>query len=151
MAFRFGLLCALFLLIGLCRLAFAQATGSAPSDSDSGAGAQNTASDSGIMIRSRPVQCVTLREGQPCFIQLNVSWESESPVSACFVSEQNDSGVTGACWEDAVDGQFRASLYLSEPTVWVFRDAAGNSLGEFSVDVSWVYKSRRTRRRWILF
>jgi len=103
---------------------------------------------SDVSLDVRPVRCVTLREGQPCYVRLAVSWKSLEPISACLTSEQNEAQ---ACWDNAVTGDFNANLYLSESTEWVLLDQSGADLGSVAVTVAWVYKSRRVRRRWRLF
>ncbi len=106
------------------------------------------AADANVKLEARPVSCVTLREGQPCFIKLAISWQSDAPLDVCLVSDNTDAGE---CWSNEVSGTFKANLYLLETTVWQLRDGLGQTLDETEVSVAWVYQSRRGRRNWRLF
>lgn len=101
-----------------------------------------------VQMQARPVSCVTLREGQPCFIKLTVSWESNNPIQACLISEQSPEGT---CWRNQRSGEFKADLSLTEDTVWRLLGNQGQPLAEVEVSVAWVYKSRKSRRNWRLF
>ncbi len=101
-----------------------------------------------VQMQARPVSCVTLREGQPCFIKLTVSWESNNPIQACLISEQSPEGT---CWRNERSGEFKADVSLTEDTVWRLLGNQGQSLAEVEVSVAWVYKSRKSRRNWRLF
>lgn len=101
-----------------------------------------------VVLRARPISCATLREGQPCYVKFSMSWESNQPITACLVSEQNEAS---ACWENDSAGEFRKELYLSETTEWNLQNKEGDSFGSVKVRVAWVYKSRRVRRNWRLF
>jgi len=101
-----------------------------------------------VMLSSQPISCVTLRQGQPCYIRLEVTWEADAPITACLTSSSSEAG---ACWENEQTGDFEVNLYLSETTEWVMQDSSGHRLGDVAVSVAWVYESRRGRRNWRLF
>jgi len=101
-----------------------------------------------VRLIARPTRCVTLRQGQRCFIRLAVTWTSVSPISACLISDKN---LARECWEQQTKGDFKADLYLSETTEWIMQDTNGQRLGDVEVTVAWVYDSRRGRRNWSLF
>lgn len=96
----------------------------------------------------KPQRCVTLREGQPCYVKLSLSWNSVRPMSLCVFG-------TGEkplnCWTNVSEGEFFATRYLVETTRYTLKDEEGVEWGESTVVVAWVYKSRRTRKRWRLF
>lgn len=101
-----------------------------------------------VQMQARPVSCVTLSEGQSCFIKLTISWESNIPIQACLISEQSPEGT---CWRNERSGEFKADMSLTEDTVWRLLGNQGQPLAEVEVSVAWVYKSRRSRRNWRLF
>jgi len=110
--------------------------------------AQTSAPLPEVTLKSYPISCATLREGQPCFVKFSMSWESDQPITVCLISEQSD---VGTCWNDAQSGRFRKDLYLSETTTWDLQTLQGLSLGQVKVSVAWVYRSGRVRRNWSLF
>lgn len=108
----------------------------------------HAADEGAIKFVLKPQRCVTLREGQPCFVKLKVTWVSELPVSVCVYDEGETPLV---CWVDVAEGSFFGKQYLYETTRYTLRDTGGVELGESTVTVAWVYKSRRARKRWRLF
>ena len=104
--------------------------------------------DAALSFLFKPERCVTLREGQPCYVKLKVSWTSRQPISVCIFDEGE---VPLACWAEVVQGEYFGSQYLYETTRYTLRDSAGVELDESTVTVAWVYKSRRARKRWRLF
>lgn len=133
-------------LLGICWLCVTAV--SAQTDTSAGIDEVSVNDVPEVTMKARPVSCVTLREGQPCFIKLSITWESTSPISACLISEQHRARE---CWVNASSGMFTANLYLSESTIWQLENSLGSSYGSVRVSVAWVYDSRRVRRNWRLF
>ena len=95
-----------------------------------------------------PQRCVTLREGQPCFIRLRLVWEADPARSVCAYGVDVE---PLACWQDSRGDVLVVEQRLLKNTPFTLRDADGVEVATTSVTVAWVYKSRRTRRRWRLF
>jgi len=102
-----------------------------------------------VTLKVQPQRCVTLRRGQRCYLKLKMDWSSSEPINVCFFS---DSHEVRACWENAVQGEFRKEVYLLDSTEWVLQDAMGRRFGDVTVEVSSSYNRRRRGwRGWRLF
>jgi hypothetical protein len=100
------------------------------------------------MLSVRPQRCVTLREGQPCFVRLKLAWSSSESQDLC-VYGQGEKPL--ACWLGSRGEELILEQSLLESTRYSLRDATGEELVSTEVTVAWVYKTRRSRRRWRLF
>lgn len=103
---------------------------------------------SGVSFSISPKRCVTLRQGQPCFVRIRIEWQSSEMVKACVYA---DNGKQLTCWKAANGGRSVIAQTLAGTTAYVLADANGTELGRREVTVSWVYKKKRSNRRWRLF
>lgn len=102
----------------------------------------------------KPERCVALNEGQTCYQNVTVNWQSRVPANYCLFEESSKTPIV--CWENAIEGEVKVEfasetnqtyrLYLSKtPTK---KDLAA----ETEMVVTWVYSDTKKRRnRWRLF
>ena len=95
-----------------------------------------------------PKRCVTLRQGQPCFVKLRFEWESMEAMQLCVYGVENK---RLKCWTTATAGSIVMPQTLPGTTDYVLVDSAGVELNRATVSVSWVYRKKRSKRRWRLF
>jgi len=95
-----------------------------------------------------PNQCVTLRQGQPCFVRIRFNWVAPEPLQACL---RNIDGENLACWQTAMQGAIVLPQTLPNSTEYSIVDADGLVISSATVSVSWVYRKKRSKRRWRLF
>ena len=95
-----------------------------------------------------PNRCVTLREGQPCFVRLRFNWRSNKALAVCLY---NLDGAKITCWKSSETGSIVLAQTLPNTTEYILVDADGVELNRTSVAVSWVYRTKRSKRRWRLF
>lgn len=95
-----------------------------------------------------PNRCVTLRQGQPCFVKLRFEWQSTEIVQVCVYGMNNEKLK---CWSDTSTGTVLMPQTLPGTTEYVLKDDTGTELNKSSVSVSWVYRKKRSKRRWRLF
>jgi len=95
-----------------------------------------------------PNRCVTLRQGQPCFVRIRFNWRSNKALSACL---NNLEGEKITCWKSSESGSIVLTQSLPNTTEYILVDANGLELNRASVAVSWVYRKKRSKRRWRLF
>jgi len=95
-----------------------------------------------------PNRCVTLRQGQPCFVRVQFNWRSKKALSACLY---NLDGTKIACWKSSETGSIVLTQTLPTTTEYILADADGMELDRTSIAVSWVYRKKRSKRRWRLF
>ncbi len=94
-----------------------------------------------------PSRCVSLREGQPCFVKLRVTWKKESISHVCLYKEKDE---LLACWEGELGNAILPQSITSD-TRYILKNKLGDELSSVEVKVSWVYRKKRSRRRWRLF
>lgn len=95
-----------------------------------------------------PNRCVTLRQGQPCFVRIRFEWQSSEVVKACVYGVE---GEKLKCWQAAKEGVALIPQTLPNTTEFILVDDDGVELTRASVSVAWVYKKKRSKRRWRLF
>ena len=95
-----------------------------------------------------PKRCVTLRQGQPCYVKVRFEWKSTETLQVCVYGVKNEK-IT--CWDAASSGSVVMPQTLPGTTEYVLVDSAGTELSRASVSVSWVYRKKRSKRRWRLF
>lgn len=95
-----------------------------------------------------PQRCVTLRQGQPCFVRLRFEWASVEALEACLIDSE---GTEIKCWVSANEGFVMLPQNLLNTTEYVLINSNGEELERASVVVSWVYRKKRSKRRWRLF
>jgi len=95
-----------------------------------------------------PKRCVTLRQGQPCFVRARFQWQSSEALRACLF---NGEGSEIKCWHIASEGTIVLPQNLPNTTEYILTDSDGVELQRASIVVSWVYRKKRSKRRWRLF
>jgi len=103
---------------------------------------------SGVAFSISPKRCVTLRQGQPCFVRIRIEWQSSKIIEACVYGVE---GKEVICWQPANQGKSVIAQTLPGTTEFVLVDDEGIELSRTEVSVSWVYKKKRSNRRWRLF
>ncbi len=99
-------------------------------------------------IKVSPNRCVTLRQGQPCFVRVRFNWQSSEVVKACLYGVE---GKELKCWQASSEGNAYIAQTLPNTTEYVLINDEGVELSRASVSVAWVYKKKRSKRRWRLF
>lgn len=105
-------------------------------------------SEQEIEFEVSPKTCVTLRQGQPCFVRVRFNWRSNKALAACLY---NLEGTKITCWKSSETGSVVLSQSLPNTTEYILVNDDGEELTRASVAVSWVYRKKRSRRRWRLF
>ncbi len=101
-----------------------------------------------IDFKVSPNRCVTLRQGQPCYVRVRFNWRSNKALAVCLY---NLEGTKITCWKSSETGSIVLSQTLPKTTEYILVDTDGVELNRASVAVSWVYQKKRSRRRWRLF
>jgi len=101
-----------------------------------------------IKLEVSPNRCVTLRQGQPCYVRVRFNWRSDKALTACLHSLE---GEKITCWQSTETGSIVLPQTLPNTTEYLLIDANGVELNRTSIAVSWVYRKKRSKRRWRLF
>lgn len=101
-----------------------------------------------IVFEVSPMRCVTLRQGQPCFVRVRFEWQSTEILQLCVYGLENEELN---CWDASSGGTFAIPQTLPKTTDYILIDSEGVELSRATVSVSWVYRKKRSKRRWRLF
>lgn len=110
-----------------------------------------SAQDSAVTLSASPDNCVSLRKGQTCYQRVTLRWQAAITDDYCLNSSVHNRPLK--CWDQARAGSASHHLKVTEDTTFsVVLKHDPQILASATVTVSWVYRSRSTRRRsWRLF
>tara|TARA_R110000868_G_scaffold389056_1_gene658228 strand:+ start:3088 stop:3519 length:432 start_codon:yes stop_codon:yes gene_type:complete len=102
-------------------------------------------------LRIQPSTCVSLHQGQACFVDLTMTWSTASINDYCLYSSAQTSPLK--CWKASNQGvlsqQFSATQNLY---FYLQQDNSEIVVAESVLNVSWVYKKQqKSRLTWRLF
>ena len=55
-----------------------------------------------------PEQCVAMRQGQACYVSVQLSWQVDSPGNYCLYSSDKSTAIN--CWENSKSGELKKSF-----------------------------------------
>ena len=98
-----------------------------------------------------PEQCVALRKGQTCYLEVTFDWLYAKAANYCLVNTTRNKVLK--CWNRATKGQYSFDFQSTKSNDFVLRQQdSGKILAYTQVVVAWVYKSNtRSKSRWRLF
>ena len=103
------------------------------------------------MLSVTPEQCVALRKGQTCYLEVTFDWQYAKNGNYCLVNTTRNKVLK--CWNRATKGQYSFDFQSTKSNDFVLRHQdSGKILARAQVVVAWVYKSNtRSKSRWRLF
>ena len=103
-----------------------------------------------IRLEAKPSRCVALHEGQVCYLNLVVSWNSKEQGDYCLYEKDTDQVLQ--CWREANQGDYRIDFQSDRSVVYLLRNEGNTGITvETVVTVSWVYNSNTRKTNWRLF
>ncbi len=98
-----------------------------------------------------PQQCVAMRQGQLCYVDVKIAWRAGQTGSYCLFSSLHQEALQ--CWSNAVIGTFQQEMSAQENIVFsVKRQGSSISLISKELKMAWVYdKSTRKNISWRMF
>lgn len=100
------------------------------------------------VLVATPDHCVALRKGRECYATVTFEWQAGYSGDFCLVS----GGITIQCWSSSRQGTHKYKFSGEEGRRFLLVDKnSGSELAETEIAVSWVYQTRRQKRRWRLF
>ncbi|TQV87912.1 DUF3019 domain-containing protein [Aliikangiella coralliicola] len=97
-----------------------------------------------------PNKCVALRKGRECFATVEVKWQVPDVGNYCLRRQSDKLQIT--CWRGQAQGEF---LYVfrshDKEVLNLVSENSGETLASATINVSWVYKSKRRKGRWRMF
>ncbi len=104
-----------------------------------------------VSFNVKPSRCIALRKGQTCYQKLQFSWEirdtdfeldSAIARSYCLVQKGDERPLV--CWENNELSQYKFEFKSANKVEYaIVRE--NNQLGKLEVNVSWVYKTQKSR------
>lgn len=99
---------------------------------------------------AKPNVCVALREGRPCFSDIEFSWLQPADVTYCLRLAETKHII--GCWESNKSPTLLYQFEGSSSSLFELIDQkTGSSIAETEIQVQWVYTQRQKKRRWRLF
>lgn len=98
-----------------------------------------------------PEQCVALRKGQTCYLEVTFDWQQPITGNYCLVNTTRNKVLK--CWKETTKGQYSFDFQGVKTNNFSLRNkTSGEDLAHTQVVVAWVYKSNtRSKSRWRLF
>lgn len=103
----------------------------------------------------KPSQCVSLHQGQQCFVTVDIRWQVSKPGKFCLYSSLQSNQLN--CWTMKKSGQFKQELVIDKDVTFTLK-SMGDGISSDEVVVSallelaWVYKeSRLSHSAWRVF
>lgn len=98
-----------------------------------------------------PEQCVAMRQGQACYVSVQLSWQVDAPGNYCLYTSDDSTAIN--CWENTTSGELKKSFDSKVNLVFSLRrqnDSA--SVASAVVKMAWVHKKKgQPRKSWRIF
>jgi len=110
-----------------------------------------SATDIQASIQVNPQQCVAMRQGQTCYVSVQLSWQVASPGNYCLYAAGKSVALN--CWENTTKGELKKSFDSKVNLEFSLRRQNENfSLATAIVKMAWVHKKKgQPRKSWRIF
>ena len=98
-----------------------------------------------------PEQCVAMRQGQLCYVDVKINWRAEQVGNYCLFSSLQTNALR--CWSNEQSGTFQQELSADENIVFSLKkEGLSSDLITQEIEMAWVYdKSTRKNISWRMF
>lgn len=112
---------------------------------------ENRLSDRATFLSISPERCVALREGQVCYQNIVLKWQTQHKGNFCLYFE--DAKISQHCWSQSNQGVYEMDFQSSESRRFVLRAKESTTeIAGVDMIVAWVYGNKKRRRAsWRLF
>ncbi len=109
------------------------------------------AADIQASMNVSPEQCVAMRQGQACYVAVQLSWQVDTPGNYCVYSADETKALN--CWENASAGELKKSFNSKVNLEFSLRrQNDSSSLASAVVKMAWVHKKKgQARTSWRIF
>jgi hypothetical protein len=99
----------------------------------------------------KPTQCVSLRQGQSCFVTADISWQVAKTDDYCLYSTEKITPLK--CWLSVNAGHFIEDIELKENITFTLKAQNDTrSIVSEVLELAWVYKAQRlSHSSWRVF
>lgn len=103
-----------------------------------------------VSLTLTPTKCVSLHQGQVCYADVAVRWQSNANDSFCLFSTTQEHPL--ACWDNASAGTFEGEIASDSNVVFTLTNRnAVIPLATAEMKMAWVYKKKRSSVSWRVF
>jgi putative salt-induced outer membrane protein YdiY len=109
------------------------------------------ATDIQASMNVSPEQCVAMRQGQSCYVSVQLSWQVDTPGNYCLYTEGESRALS--CWENTAKGEIKKSFDSKVNLEFSLRrQNESSSLASAVVKMAWVHKKKgQARKSWRIF
>lgn len=100
------------------------------------------------VLTIQPQKCVAMREGQTCYVDLEIKWAMQTTGNYCLYASSKNEPLR--CWYDAQHGIFKTEFSNNENTIFYLKNEQ-NELAQVELKMAWVYKRKRSSVSWRVF
>ncbi len=112
--------------------------------------AESLDNQSQASLSAQPNHCVALRQGRRCFAKISLHWKAPKEGTYCLIKKQVS--VPLHCWPNRKSGQYELELAETDSVDYQLIDKQNQqAIAETRITISWVYNTKRKKRRWRLF
>ncbi|NCP63741.1 MAG: DUF3019 domain-containing protein [Paraglaciecola sp.] len=98
----------------------------------------------------KPQTCVSVHQGQMCYVQLIIHWQAGQSGEYCLFSSNQVTALQ--CWQSASQGNFVQDIATAESLQFSLKKGQAMTIAEAELKVSWVYtKKQKSSLSWRLF
>ena len=98
-----------------------------------------------------PTKCVSLQQGQVCYVNVTVVWQVSDVGDYCLFSTSQSNSLR--CWSSTKQGKFSQEIEMTEDLIYTLTDT--NSEEEIinnRLPLAWVYKKEKlSHSSWRVF
>ncbi|XOV80780.1 MAG: DUF3019 domain-containing protein [Aestuariibacter sp.] len=97
-----------------------------------------------------PTKCVSLREGQTCYADVELQWHASQSGDYCLFSNLQEAPMQ--CWRQKDQASFEGEIASKQNVLFTIkRDGHQITLAATELKMAWVYKSKRVATSWRVF
>ncbi len=109
------------------------------------------ATDIQASMRVNPEQCVAMRQGQACYVSVELSWQVDTPGNYCLYTSGDNKALN--CWLNTTTGELKKSFDSKVNLEFSLRRQNESlSVATAVVKMAWVHKKKgQPRKSWRIF
>ena len=97
-----------------------------------------------------PNQCVAIRQGQTCYADVKLTWQTQNKGSYCLYSTQQKKPLQ--CWQLANNGNYQKEIVANKNVIFQLRtETTERVLTSATLEMAWVYKKNARSHAWRMF
>ena len=104
--------------------------------------------DTDYQLILSPDKCVSLRQGQTCYVNIELQWSAKVVGSYCIYASNQQQPMQ--CWSNKRLGEIKME-FSSDQNTWFYLRKDADNLAEVELKMAWVYKRKRSSLSWRVF